>query len=89
VDSSKPKRYLNFENIFHKNFKYYLSTSSDLVAGLEGQMQAYGSSIHKKSELYGDLCEEFRKIRSEIEKNIYITYPVTFAQVLLIPHTTN
>jgi len=70
------------QDFLNKNFKYYLNTSSDLVAGLEGQIQAYGNSVHKKSELYGDLCEEFRKLRSEIEKNIYITYPVTCAQVI-------
>jgi len=60
--------------------KAYIESSSDLVLGLEGQIQAYNNSITKKSELYGNLCDEFKKLKSDIEKNIYITYPVTFSQ---------
>ena len=52
-----------------------------MMVGLEGQIQVFNNGAFKKGEIYGELNEEYKKLRTEVERSIYIKYPVSLVPV--------
>jgi len=58
-----------------------LNSSYDLIEGVEDQIQTFTNSVERKKEIHNELTEEFKKLRTEVERNIYIKYPLSLTQV--------
>jgi len=58
-----------------------LNSTFELIENVDDQIQTFSNSTEKKKDLHEDLTEEFKKLRTEIERNIFVNYPLSLTHV--------